>query len=633
VKDQFDWFIGEEDEEAVPLRAGSGRWLARSIWFLLVTAVITIALLSSWQITQNRLEQSEAEAVTAVQNLLDLEHDAFLRGDGDLYFSFYGSSSDWIAAQLQPHNMQATRAGFRVTRAELRDHFIWANLSWMENDTVYQRIAFFRQQEGLLTHVPAAPNYWGNWISTKEPWGELIFTERDKTWAAEIANFVTKTAAAHDGRIPFTLHIANDYPDTAVPGQLRIPSPRLIALDENGRPAGIFWDMLRQRLEAYLSPVTIRFALPPTELPGVHLFDYDQAATDFMAANPTITIELVNLDSWPDDLAQSGEYDGAAVPPTAAMIAAGHVYDLTDLAATDPAFDRNDSYDQIWQGTWWHGRMWAMPLAANLKLIFYEKEAFHKTDLPEPSLHWTWAEMAHYLTALDAAQVYSPTRPDLFFDVGQDTLFAYAYNWKNPCAGTIPANCRQAIPPENVAAALAWYRQMATQPHYMADVVSLTPEDRALSIFRLRSAIRVDEPVFFEHWSQVLGPLGVVPFPGSEQFDGVTPLWVESAFISQHSRHPHAVWEWLKFLSYLPPAPGFRLIPARPSTAQQTGYWTTLPRPLNEAMRAAFPFARPVTLADQVHFGWEQLTAVTTHQLTPEAAARRPAAVIWFTPP
>jgi hypothetical protein len=64
MKDQFDWFVGEEDEEAVPLWSGSSRWLARSIWFLLITAVTTATLLTSWQIGRNRLEQTEADAVT-----------------------------------------------------------------------------------------------------------------------------------------------------------------------------------------------------------------------------------------------------------------------------------------------------------------------------------------------------------------------------------------------------------------------------------------------------------------------------------------------------------------------------------------------------------------------------------------
>ena len=57
-----------------------------------------------------------------------------------------------------------------------------------------------------------------------------------------------------------------------------------------------------------------------------------------------------------------------------------------------------------------------------------------------------------------------------------------------------------------------------------------------------------DEPVFYELHLQ-RGSLGVQPFPGSEQFDGVTPLWVEGRVISQASSRPGDVWVWLKLLS------------------------------------------------------------------------------------
>lgn len=69
------------------------------------------------------------------------------------------------------------------------------------------------------------------------------------------------------------------------------------------------------------------------------------------------------------------------------------------------------------------------------------------------------------------------------------------------------------------------------------------------------------------------------------------------------------------------------------NVAARTAYWANLSRPLNEALRAAFPFARPVTLADQLYFSWEQITAVTTHQLTPRQAAQEIPALIWFTAP
>jgi ABC-type glycerol-3-phosphate transport system substrate-binding protein len=663
MKDQFDWFVGEEDEEAVPLRSGSGRWLARSLWFLLITAVITATLLTSWQVGRKRLEQTEADAVTAVQALLDLEHAAFRRGDGDLYFSFYGNDPAWISAQLQPQNMAAARAGFQVTRAEPHDDFIWANLSWITNQRNYQRIAFFQQQNGQLTHAPTAPDYWGSWTSYDEPWGTLILTERDELWTDEIAGFITETVteicemACVDGRTPFILHLANDYSDTAVPNQLRIPSPRLIALDENGQPAGIFWETLRQRLEARLSPVTIRFALPPTELPGVHLVTYDQAAADFMAANPGIIIELIKLETLPDDLAQLAQYDGAAVKPTAAMIAAGLVHDLTNLASSDPSFNLADFYEPIWQGAFWQDRLWFIPQSAALPLVFYDVTAFQQAQQPEPMLFWTWDEMAALQETVVTAQ------PDASFiawstmDVNRDLLFSYAFHQQKECTavpttdksttnqdsitdlaliGRSTTSCDGPLQPQSVAAALRWYSQMIHDDR-MPDFSQFTAAEREQAATNWLSARRravtwIEEPVFYEYHF-LLDPIGVVPFPGSDSVEGVTPLYVEGNFISGLSQRPLAVWQWLKFLSYQPPIGRYRYVPARPSVAARANYWASLPRPLADPMRTTFSFSHPITIGDQVHFSWDQVTAVTTHQLTPDEAARRPAPIPWFSPP
>lgn len=667
MNDQFDWFVGEDDEEAVPLTAGSGHWLARSLWFLLVTAVLTTTLLTSWQIGRKQLERSETELVTAVQSLLDLEHNALQRGDGDLYFSFFSSSPDWRAVQLQSANIQAARAGYRVTRAEAHDNFVWANLAWTPNPLTnqptptptYQRIAFFHRQNGQLRHAPTASDYWGSWISSEEPWGTLIFTERDEQWAEAVASFVTTvlTEICAPACTPFTLHLANDYQDTAVPGQLRIPSPRLIALNEAGQPADLFWATLRQRLNAHLVPVTIRFALPPTELPGVHLVTYDQAAADFMAANPNITIELIKLDTLPDDLADLAQYDGAAVKPTADMIAAGLVYDLTNLARSDPEFNPADYYRPIWQGAIWMDRLWFLPQSAALPLVYYDLPAFQQAKRPEPMLFWTWNELAALQETVVANQPGDSFISWSTLDANRDLLFSYAFHQQKRCTtvGTTgkpftnqdtntdlerisrsTSGCDGPLEPESVAAALRWYNEM-THNGRMPDFSLFTDAERDQAVTNWLSARRravtwIEEPVFYEY-QFLLDPIGVVPFPGSDSVEGVTPLHIDGNFISGLSQRPLAVWQWLKFLSHQPPIGRYRYIPARPSVAARTNYWASLPRPLADPMRAAFSFSRPITIGDQAYFSWEQLTAVTTNQLTPDEAARHPIPINWFALP
>ena len=675
MKDQFDWRIDEEDEEEiVPLSKSGSGWILGSVLFLVMSVVITGALLGSWRTGRSRLEQSEEDTKTAVQALLDLEHDAFLRGDGDLYFSQYSNDSAWIPAQFLPINMQAARAGFQVTRAERHEDFVWANLSWranqqtnqptsplanlLSNQPIYQRIAFFQWQGEKLVHAPTAPGYWGGWQAIQQEWGELIHTEIDKEWAQSTADFVAGAVdeicqqRCLDGRLPLALHLANDFSETAAPGQLRIPSPRLIALDEDGQPADIFWEMLHQRLEAYLSPAVIRFAVPPpTIYNNQTIIDYDQAADRFMTTHPNIKIELNHLETMPTDTAElAATFDGAAVAPTPEMIAAGLVHDLTDYIDTDPDFDEIDFFPQIWLGAGWKGRTWFIPHAANMRVLYYDKAAYRQAELPEPSLRWTWDEMAGDIDALIPAQPDSSDMQWGYLDTGLDSLYSYAYNWNNHCLESATILCRHPLRPQNVAAALEWYGQMAGRPGQLPDLTSHlaeffgntnisdlaeqmeTDQRRQFMLWNIQTsrreaAVWVDSPVEYER-QLLLANLGVVPFPGSDRFDGITPLWVRGSFISQGSERPLAVWQWLKFLSYERPTP--RMVPARPTVATETGYWTYLPRSLGDAMRTAFPFARPVLIEEKAHITWEMVTAVVSGEATPLQAAQSRPAIRWF---
>lgn len=597
--------------------------------WLVGTAVSLFFLLAGWLLLHSRATQTEARLQASVQDILDLEYEAFRRGDGDLFFVAMSDDPAWQAAHLLPLNQAVIRAQPVVTAVRLQGEELWATVAWEEGAQTWQRAAFFRWQAGHLRHVPTSGRFWGARQQRDEAWGTLVYHAADASLAAAIAGFVADHVAVTcatgcPGRLPFTLELRPDYAETAVPHILQLPSPRLVALDENDQPAPLFWALLRRRLDSHLQPVYLRFALPPLLPVGIHLVDYEQAAADFMVTNPRVTIELVTLAEIPQDPGLLHDFDGAAFVPLLPWVAAGAVLDLTALAATDPTFAPEEFYRQMWQGAQWRDRLWFVPQAGEMQVIFYDRHAYEAAGLAEPSLRWTWAEMEADLQALDAALPFAvrPYPTYRFLDVTPDLLFAYAYGQNS--AG---------LTPESAAAALAWYQQLADQPRLMPDVTALTPEERRQARFRWQASLWVDQLVYYEHGLQMVDSMGVVPFPGAEQFEGATPLHLSGAFITSHSQHPQAAWEWLAFLSRQPTAPRYRLIPARASVAARTAYWSTLPRPLNEALRAAFPFARPVTLADQLYFSWEQITAVTTHQLTPQQAAQEIPALIWFTAP
>lgn len=656
----LDWQFDDLPDDPLPPPAPKW-WQRDGVWFLLMAALIAAAILAVWRSGTTRMAQSEADLRADIQSLLDLQHNAFLQGDGDLFLSFLSNDPGWRMAQLHPLNQQAARAGFTVTRAQQRDAMVWANLSWNDGGQTWQRIAFFEGANGRYTQIPADPAFFGERQRIRHDWGVLSLPAADAKWADPIAAAIAAEIATlcatgcRDDALPLTVEIRANWRETAVPHLITLPSPRLIALDANSQPAPAFYTLLRQRLADRLTPATVRFAVPP---PSYHnnqtTLDYDAAAAAFMAANPHITIDLVHLDARPTDpAALARDFDGAAVPPTVSMIAAGQVRDLSDYAATDPTFTAVDFYEQIWQGAVWQDRIWFMPLAAQMRLLYYDLEAYEQAGFMAPSLRWTWEEMSHDVANLVAAQ---PADSDLvwgYLDTGLDTLYAYAYNWQNPCTGTVTIRCRQDLSPQHVAAALHWYQQMAGQPGRMPDVTaeieafmgaasSSYVTDRLglgqreqfmlwnMQTTRRQAAIWVDLPVEYER-QLLLKRLDVTAFPGSDRFDGVTPLWIDGAFISASSERPFATWQWLKFLSQQRPTP--RLIPARPSVAETMGFWQYLPHPLSDAMRAAFPFARPVLLHEKAAITWEQVTAVVANTATPRDAAQMRPPIRWFAPP
>lgn len=637
MSERFDWQIGEEEDDLEQQSHTAVSQSSRLLLWLVLVAVLMFGLWWGGRSVQEQLSSSERVLQQQVQAALDFERDSYLAGDGDLFYSFQADDPAWFTAQLNPLNGRLYRANPTITHAEQHDTYIWANLQWTEAGQTLQRVAFWQiQPDGSLSRQPEAPGYWGSFTFVDFAWGKLSYFQTDSDLTEEIGLHVAEmlsTLCATDCPTverPFTLTLADDFQETAAPDHLRIPSPRLIGLDENGTPAQLFWQTLDERLTDRFGRVTVRFGLPPGSQP---LLDYEMAAEAFMAQNPRIQIELVQLESSQPTPAELAGLDAVGSAPTEAMLAAGGVRELTDFMQTDGRFDRSDFYEQLWQGAWWQERMWFMPLAGRLNLIYYDKNAYRTVDEVEPTIRWTWDEMVASMTAVSHGN--SAVNGALewgFLDVGPDALFSYAYNWGNECEEATVL-CARPLNPEAVAASLDWYQSLAGQPGQIADLTSLNEIERAgvLSNWqssRRRAVIWVESPLLYELRVQ-LDPMGVLPFPGSDRFDGITPLWVQGGFITMASERPYATWEWLKYLTYQAPSAWFRYVPVRPSVATSSQFWARLPHDLGNAMRTAFPFSRPILIAEQHLFSWEQLTAVRSG-ISPTQAAQIKPRLIWF---
>ena len=653
---QFDWQF-EEDPDERPGHKGRRRMVNGLVLFWVVAIIFTVLLVGIWNTAREKGEANTEDLVQSAQVVVDVQQRAMAENDGELFYSTQIGDSNWFVAQLLPENQAVNRAGLKISNAEAHGELIWANAVWQDEDQSLQRVLFFERRAGQLRQIATDPDYWGTTLQKATDWGALVYYAVDDPWTATITQYVDDIVAQictggclEDSR-PFTIEVRDDFVQTAEKKRIQIPSPRLLGLDAQAAPSDRFWQELSKRINNYLTPAVIRFAvLPVTARDSQTILAYENLARQFMELNPGITIEVVNLGAFPADLSSLAyEFDGVAMVPTEAMLAAGQVHDLTNYILSDPDFDQADFYEQIWQGSIWHDRSWFMPEAAAMQVMYYDKTAYRQAAYPEPSSRWTWEEMGQDISSIIADQ---PQQNELawgFLDVSLDSLFSYAYNWNNQCSESATVFCQTPLTTENVAAALEWYSQMVKQPGQMPDLTgqlgevfsstqisameSVIVEERQSLLLlnfqgsRRKAAVWVDSPVNYE-FNLLLSPVGVVPFPGSDRFDGISPLLLRGSFISQFSERPVAVWQWLNFLSHQ--FPTSRLIPARPSVAAESGFWTNLPQPLGDVMRTAFPFTRPVTIEERGYLTWAQLTAVLTGEMSPQEAARNRVEIPWF---
>jgi ABC-type glycerol-3-phosphate transport system substrate-binding protein len=642
MDDQFDWQFDESKDER-PSSGYSRRSLntVRNFWF--TATLITIIIVGCWAFLRRRQESNTQALIEAAQSTLDLMYAAMLDGDGEVFYAIQEPGSEVLAAQLTPHNLNFYRAKPKITNVDQAGDLLHANALWQESGQVYQRILFFSQKGVGLQQIASDPDYWGEEKLIKLPWGQLHYQERDRVWVNEIARSVTAEieelcpASCQEIKLPLILAIRPGFFPTAEPGHIYVPSPRLLGLDESGQPSDRFWQVMEQRLRDYLTPATIQFAVPPDPLCEVkpcsfQRIDYEAAAEAFMAENPEIQIKLVSLDLLPPQPEMLLAYDGAAFPPSIEMIAGGQIVDLTPYMESDPDFDRSEFYEQIWQGAIWQDRLWMMPQAALMPLMYYHRGAYQFIEREEPVIGWTWTEMQEDVTKLVGAKIVTGNALTWgILDQTFNILYAFAFNNQSQCAGFERHPCPLPLNDGDIAAALDWYVELTIEEKVMVDPSALPVEDREHLLINslFKTAIWVDEPLYYEHRTGMF-PMGVLPFPGSDRFDSNTPLWVMGSFISQQSERPLATWQWLKFLSSWPPMPHYRLIPARSSVSQNTNYWTRLPRELAEPMRAAFPFARPVRLDERPVFNWPAIRAVVEGELTPEQAAQEGRRFVWF---
>ncbi len=630
---EFEWTSPDSDQEtgqSPPDRPTNKRWP----WMLALLIVLCGCVVALLYRASRSVDE---ELLRAVELYIEAEKRAVDAGDDTIFFSMQDDDPAWRANQIWLARNLAQTDNVAVTHVQAQGDYVWATLRSMIDSSPIHRQAFFRRSDARLLHTGSDPSFWGPRLTQSYSWGTLRLHRADSEWGTMIGEFVAAQVEALcrdgcvEGRQPFTLILSADYDATVAERELRIPSPRLIGLNGAGRPSPLFWKRLANELDAHLRPAAVRFAAPD-EVAGL----LQARAADFTAQNPAISVEIIpfsQLPAGPDEMLAAA--DGAYLQPDPSLIASAHIYDLTSLAETDPGVELEDFYGPILDAAHWRGRLWALPLSAEMRLIYFDEPSFEVATLsPENYLSQIWQHRVR-----PEADPLKGLRTESsgwgFLDSSVHSLFAYAFAQR--CAAESLQPCTAPLSAEDLVAALTWYYAMVAQDGAMADFASMDEDERRFWAVNLLSVPRtvpmwVDLPAFYEHTGQI-GDVGVLPLRANVE-DGVgsgpTPLLLHSGVISRSSENPVAVWKWLTYLSHQRPIGPVRSIPARQSVAQEIGYWETLPSELRGPMSEAFRVARPVGIVDGAYFGWSDLDNLINGGAEAEALAEQMMDTIWF---
>lgn len=90
---------------------------------------------------------------------------------------------------------------------------------------------------------------------------------------------------------------------------------------------------------------------------------------------------------------------------TGLMAKTGKLLKVQDLIEADPAFDKADIYQGLWDGGSYEGAVWTFPFAANNLALYYNKDHFKAAGL-DPAALKTWEDLKTYAKALTTKDRY-----------------------------------------------------------------------------------------------------------------------------------------------------------------------------------------------------------------------------------
>ncbi len=296
-------------------------------------------------------------------------------------------------------------------------------------------------------------------------------------------------------------------------------------------------------------PVTVRYA-------GYYMDEeyYGGLIQAFNKEHPTIAIEF--LPYTEDELATLGA-DAADVRPVwPAMF--GPVWERGDLLALDPViqvdgslFELSDLYPGVSQVFATDGQVWAIPVGANLRMMYYNRDLFDRYAVPYPEIDWTWDDFLDAARAIrdpDAA-VYGYACSDYLYEPLQ---FVFSHGGR--IFDDMQDPTRTTFDDSLTVEALEWWGDLARGSDVCITSVKVGGHGNLFRVIRegrvgiwsASYSVRGGRAWPDGSNAELRFAWGIVPLPQDRR--STSGAFVLGAAISSQAEHPEAAWKWIAFL-------------------------------------------------------------------------------------
>jgi multiple sugar transport system substrate-binding protein len=319
-----------------------------------------------------------------------------------------------------------------------------------------------------------------------------------------------------------------------------------------------------------LEPATISFGFP--EVDAAH---YETLVAKFAESHPQITVEL-HPRSWQQlysPEAQLTDVYWVGQDLVSPLSEQNKIVDLGPLIEQDERFDLADLHPGMVDALSTAGQTLAIPVGANLVVMYYNRDLFDQYNVPYPEIGWTWDDFLERAVALrdpDAFVFGYGPRLDL-----NDALF-FVYQHGGQIFDDLEAPTRTTFDDLPTIEALDWYARLV---HDYDAAPSLNQSSASFGggSYSVYMGILTDKVGMWMGGLSEQGGLtwprkwtmawGMVPLP--RETHAATQAMLEGLAISSRTEEHEACWTWIAWLSRQVP---YRLVPARRSLAASADY-------------------------------------------------------------